>query len=131
MSVLINVESRAEKRRGDGGSLVRCGGVARAHGPLPRSLAKYRPSGSISPCPWRSMRRRSFCRSCGLWPVSGVRVHNAGSVPVVLHAAPLDGRRFDDGEQATGEALPATGGWCGFADGGQPFFSVLTVVCRE
>ena len=45
-----------------------------------------------------------------LGPISGALVHNAGSVLVVLNAALLYDRRFDDGEQATGEAMPATGG---------------------
>ena len=45
-----------------------------------------------------------------LGPISGALVHNAGSVLVVLNAALLYDRRFDDGEQAAGEAMPATGG---------------------
>ena len=45
-----------------------------------------------------------------LGPISGALVHNVGSVLVVLNAALLYDRRFDDGEQAAGEALPAAGG---------------------
>ena len=45
-----------------------------------------------------------------LRPISGALVHNVGSVLVVLYAALLYDRRFDDGEQAAGEALPAAGG---------------------
>ena len=45
-----------------------------------------------------------------LGPISGALVHNAGSVLVVLNAALLYDRRFDDREQAAGEAMPATGG---------------------
>ena len=45
-----------------------------------------------------------------LGPISGALVHNAGSVLVVSDAALLYDRRFDDGEQAAGEALSATGG---------------------
>lgn len=45
-----------------------------------------------------------------LGPISGALVHNVGSVLVVLNAALLYDRRFDDREQAAGEALPAAGG---------------------
>ena len=55
-----------------------------------------------------------FVLAEGLWcvpgPISGALVHNAGSVLVVSDAALLYDRRFDDGEQAAGEALSATGG---------------------